>query len=394
MPRRMSSQAQARFGLSARLRARRAEIEEAVLTRINAVSDPTETANPEYVEGLRAAVRAAVEYGFAAIEQDERRSPPLPTALLSQARMAAQTGVALDVVLRRYFAGHALLGDFLIDEAERSGTKGAGLKPLLRSQAALFDRLLVAVSDEYAREARELLDSSEGRRIERVERLLAGELVDTSPLAYEFDGSHLGLIATGLGAQDVVGALAEQLDCRFLLIRCGEETVWGWLRWRHMVDDALMRRILRTHRLRGVSVAFGEPGDGLPGWRLTHRQARAALPIALRRGGAFVRYADVALLASLLRDDLLTASLQRLYLAPLEKDRDGGEAARRTLRAYFAAGHNVSSAAAALDLSRQTVSSRIRTIEEALGRPLHACAAELEAALRMEDLGHIPDSES
>ena len=52
-------------------------------------------------------------------------------------------------------------------------------------------------------------------------------------------------------------------------------------------------------------MTVGEPGEGLVGWRLSHRQAKAALPIAERRGQAILRYADVALLASILRDDLV-----------------------------------------------------------------------------------------
>ena len=47
----------------------------------------------------------------------------------------------------------------------------------------------------------------------------------------------------------------------------------------------------------GVSSAIGEPGKGLDGWRLTHRQAQAAMRIALRRPQRLTRYADVALLA-------------------------------------------------------------------------------------------------
>ena len=37
----------------------------------------------------------------------------------------------------------------------------------------------------------------------------------------------------------------------------------------------------------------------------------------------FVRYVDVALLAAVLQDDLLATSLRKLYLEPLEAERDG-----------------------------------------------------------------------
>ena len=98
-----------------------------------------------------------------------------------------------------------------------------------------------------------------------------------------------------------------------------------------------------------------------------------------------VRYSDVTLLASILRDDLAIASLRRLYLAPLEEARDGDNL-RIALRAYFQAGRNVSSAAAALGLNRRTLSKRLQAAERILGRPLDSLAADLEVALSLEAL--------
>jgi DNA-binding PucR family transcriptional regulator len=140
-----------------------------------------------------------------------------------------------------------------------------------------------------------------------------------------------------------------------------------------------------------VALALGERAQGSSGWRLTHRQASAALPIA-ERSGEPARYRDVALPAAVARDDLLASSLARLYLDPLEAGRDGGEALRQTLRAYFEAERNISSAAVALGVSRTTVTSRLRLAEELLDRPLSACAAELDVALRFEALGELAGS--
>jgi DNA-binding PucR family transcriptional regulator len=74
------------------------------------------------------------------------------------------------------------------------------------------------------------------------------------------------------------------------------------------------------------------------------------------------------------------------HLAPLAAERDGGEALRNTLRAYFAAARNVSSTAAALGVSRKTINNRIHTIESHVGRPISTCAAELEIALCLDQL--------
>jgi DNA-binding PucR family transcriptional regulator len=133
-------------------------------------------------------------------------------------------------------------------------------------------------------------------------------------------------------------------------------------------------------------VAIGEPGQGLAGWRLSHHQARAALAVAFRAESPVVRYADVAMLATVLKDELLMSSLQTLYLEPLDGGRDGGEELRQTVRAYFAADRNVSAAAASVGVTRQAVARRLRSAEERLGRPIATWGADLEIALRYEAL--------
>ena len=131
--------------------------------------------------------------------------------------------------------------------------------------------------------------------------------------------------------------LAGRLDRRLLAVCREEESIWAcWLGGRHSLETEQALRALGEISLDGVSVTVGEPGEGLSGWRLSHRQAKAALPIAERKGQAVLRYADVALQAAILRDDLVATSLHQLYLEPLERARDGGQVARETLRAYFA----------------------------------------------------------
>jgi hypothetical protein len=374
-----------RRSLADRLRERHLEIEQATLTRIDSVADSPEGTDPEYTDGLRAAVTAAIDYGIEAVERSEDRPPPMPTVLLAQARLAARHGVKLETVLRRYLAGYTLLGDFLIEESDQRGPlRGASLRRLLRVQAALLDRLIAAISEEYAREATIGQRTSEQRRVERVERLLAGEFVDASELAYDLGANHLGAIATGPGAGEALGRLSKTIDRRLLLIRRGEVTIWAWLGSERDFDPEELESLTSCGWPRDVSIAFGEPARGLAGWRLTHRQAKAGLRVAARVSETAVRYADVALLASILEDDLLATSLRQRYLIPLSEERDGGELQCKTLRAYFATGRNVSSAAAALGVSRQTVGSRLRAVEEKLSRSLDSCAVELELALRLE----------
>jgi hypothetical protein len=265
------------------------------------------------------------------------------------------------------------------------------LKRLLRTQATLFERLLAAVGEEHAREAGAKPRSSEQRRAELVRRLLAGELVDASELSYDLETEHLGAVASGPGAEAALRDLAAALDRRLLLAPGGEDVVWAWLSGRPPLDPPTLDTALAKSWPDRPHLALGEPAAGLAGWRLTHRQAKAALPIAQRSGRHPVRYADVALLASMLKDDLLTFSLRSAFLDPLTKDRDGGAMARETLRAYFSASRNGASAAAALGVNRQTVANRLRAIEARIGRSLDSCAVEIETMLRLEKLDEAQD---
>jgi DNA-binding PucR family transcriptional regulator len=161
--------------------------------------------------------------------------------------------------------------------------------------------------------------------------------------------------------------------------------VWAWFGFRRQVEPAQIEPILSANWPKALPFALGEPAPGPAGWRLTHRQARAAFPIAQRSPASIVHYADVAVLASLVRDELLATSLRQIYLAPLETERDGGDALRETLRAYFAAGRNASATAEALDVSRNTVGNRLRAIEARTGRSVSSYATEFEAALRLRE---------
>jgi sugar diacid utilization regulator len=218
-------------------------------------------------------------------------------------------------------------------------------------------------------------------------------LLDSSQLAYDFDLQQVALVAIGPEANEAVGDLASGAGPVHLVLPRGRGLVWGWVGRKNGFTsedlDALAsdsQDAARRRRDPDTRLAIGEPGHGLAGWRLSHHQARAALAVAQLGPDPVVRYADVAMVATVLKDELLVNSLQRLYLDPLDGVGDGGEELRRTLRAYFAADRNVSAAAAAVGVTRQAVSRRLRSAEERLGRPIGALGADLEIALRLEAL--------
>ena len=382
-----------RAGVVKRLRARRVEIEEAVSARVN---DPAfgqvGEEDAEYAAGLRTAVAAAVEFSFAGLEQRESLVRSIPPAALEQARRGARLGVSLDTVLRRYIAGQGLLADFIMEEAVRGGFTGdeASLHHhLLGTQTPLLERLTASIIEAYTDEVEQVGRSPEQHRVELVQGLLAGgqpDAVDSAELDYDFDAWHLGVIARGDRALEFVRSVKAALGCECLAVRHGERTMWIWFGRRRKPTVADLER-LSAERPMGVSLALGELRRGIEGWRLTHREARAALVVGLRRQPGLTRCSDVLLEAAVLQQEALATALAETFLEPLDGLGYRGQTARDTLRAYFEAKRNVSSTASRLRVARNTVESRLREIEDRLGRPLHTCSAQLEVALRLDALG-------
>lgn len=377
---------ESRGALGATLRERLPELRAAVATRVRAFDDPAAVPDPAYRESLEAVLPAAVEHAIDCLEAGDARRPEVPVEVLAQARLDARDHVPLDLATRRYLAVNAIFGDFLAEEAERAGVGGMALRRLLGTQATRLDEMLAAAGAEHAREVRNRPTTVAERRRECVKRLLAGELVDRAELGYDLEGEHVALMAKGDAAKGQLRELAARLDRRLLAVRREEEPIWAaWLGGRRPMATEEVLRALGDTPLEGVVLTVGEPAAGLEGWRFSHAQAKAALPLADRAARPVVRFVDVALEAAIVRDELVAISLRRRYLEPLEATRDGGEIARRTLRTYFAAERNVSATAAALGVDRRTVRNRIAAIEELLGRPLNGSAADMEIALRLGD---------
>jgi hypothetical protein len=371
--------------LVARLRSRAAEIEEAIFARIWALSDPAEIDDPEYRVGLRGTVAEAVEYAFQTLERGEDWNAPMPATVAAQARLAARSGVRLDTVLRRYAAGDRLLGEFIMDETRRFPSDA--LRQVMRGHGPQVDRLMAAVAAEYMEEAEQIRRSPAQRLGERVQQLLAGDqLLDLSGLEYDFDAWHLGLVVAGVKAEGAGRTLAAGLNRASLVVSRGNGVAWVWLGGQRPLAVAEVEHFRAAGVLGDVSLAVGEPRQGLEGWRLTHHEAQAARLVMLRRPSPLVRASEVTLLAAVLSDDALAKSLRATYLEPLRNLGDSGPILRDTLRAYFGAGFNAAAAAAALRVDRHTVQRRLRKVEEALDCLLHDCHAEIEVALSLEEL--------
>ena len=369
--------------LAERLRDRSGELEDAIFDRICALDESL--SGHHQLQGLRRVIRPAVEHGLTAVELGEHRAPEPPPELIAHARKAAWRPVSLPALLEHYLAGYSVFQQFLLRESP-------SVEPARQAQASLdvvFHRLRRVLSDEHTRELQKRNRSSDLRKLERVQELLSGEIQEAPDLEYPVGGTHVGIVASGPEIATTIRRLFQPLGSPLLVVRPIPHAAWAWVSTRDIPTvldlDATLGPALPT----GTCIAMGEPAIGLCGWRRTHGQAKSAFPIAQVLDGGRARYGEVALLASFVRDDLLKEFLRRLYLAPLERGRNNAPVLRHTLRQYFKANKNGVSAAAALGVTRQTITNRLQVVEDRLNRPLDECAPSLEAALQLEELGFI-----
>jgi hypothetical protein len=386
--------------LAARLREMRPALDEAIHAHVRDAVPDHGTECVEYDRGRFAAVIEAIDYALAGLAQGESFSDPAPSALITQARLAARYGVPLDTVLSRYHAGQAKLESVITKQIEQSSPvdQSAAMR-LLAALHGQLNRLSTRIAVEHARETELTTRSPEQQFSERLQGLLSGSSFDTAGLDYAFDSAwHVCVIAIGPQSDRVLARLATILGRQLLSLHRGTELTWAWLGGSRLftieeVQTAAMRIPGTTVRL-----ALGEPRQGFDGWRVTHRQAQAALRVALSdpNPAPLTRFADIALIEPLLRDRALGLSYVDIYLSPLNEAKDHGQAARATLRAYLGAGQQIEAAAFKLEVHRHTVSARIEAIEERLGYHISDRHAELATALDVEALlmGTVTQSES
>jgi hypothetical protein len=380
--------------IAAALRRRSAELASTIHASVlRAVPAPAADRNRMYRDSLQGAVSATIAYAIDVIEREGRNGCEPPWDALAHARCSARHGVSLGVVLRRFAATAVLLGQFVQEELERLAPRERPESPraIRRIAEEAIEAVSEAVAGEYDLEYEEVRRTPEGRVSELVRRLLAGDGAGAelaAELGYEVhDASHLGLIATGEDAKDSIRRLSMALGCEQLVVRRNAGVHWVWLGTPTSLAVEDVASLVPAELLGEARLAIGEPGAGVEGWRLTHRQAVAAMRLGVRLGKRITRYAEDPLLAAGLQDDVLARSLQQIYLEPLGvPGTRKGAGLRETLRAYFSSRCNAASAAAALHVDRHTVERRLRTVEGLLGASPQSRQAELTIALRLEEL--------
>lgn len=373
-----------------RLRSRLPEIQDAITARLlESKLGPTVVGEADLERGQRESVRACIDLTLLAIEHDaDWEEVPVPAAALVQIQRVGRLGLSLQTVLGRYTDGYDVLWDFLLEEIEVAPfselERAALLHTASRRLALVVAKMLPLVAARHAELATVGGQSRRARTAGIVEALLTSAMVSTDELDYNVDGCHVGIVASGARAETVVRRLVAADSRASLIVPRADGSVWAWLQATDLPGPGAFEVDLAESE--GVRLAIGVEASGRAGFRSTHRQAQAAMQVALCQRSFITRYANVLLLVPAVTDRECGDSLISIYLSPLEESRERNPSLKETLRAYFEAELNTSATAARLNVDRHTAMTRLREIEERLGWLIHLRHAELEVALRLDEL--------
>jgi DNA-binding PucR family transcriptional regulator len=259
----------------------------------------------------------------------------------------------------------------------------------------------VAYSGERARWSRSL----EALRLDVVRSILDGGAVDAElaaqRLGHRLDIQQRAFVVwsdgdPALGLRDALEAAAGQIVALAgapgaLVVPFRGQVLAGWIAGRAAAapDEQLVGTTLSIPSSFDVRAALGLPGDGIAGFRASHRQALHARRVARASeaaAGRITSYADVALAALASADSEHASEFVANELAALAAADDATKRIAATVRVYLEEGRSRARTARRLELHTNTIAYRLARGVELLGHSLDQRAAEVHLALAIAPL--------
>jgi hypothetical protein len=321
----------------------------------------------------------------------------LPYEAEAWSRQVVRDGGSVTTTLRSFERGHA---DAWLVIASALKESSWGLSPDVRADvmeyasARLFDyanaitaQAISAYLDEQARLERQ----DESSRLRAVTGLLQGDLdprMAERSIGYRVDASHTGYTLWGASraGRATLETVASELGTRIepwqhLTVRCDSGSLNGWLSCK---PSSLQLGLHGWEPPPGIQAAFGSTRWGLPGFRLSHREALEAKRVSCAIGDQpLTTYDDVGVLALASRDTELAYAFVEAHLGLLSSDDERSRSLRETLRVLLEERGSPAATAARLQLHRNTVVKRIEKIEESLDTPIDRGSLNLRVALEL-----------
>ena len=244
------------------------------------------------------------------------------------------------------------------------------------------------LSAEYLHERERWVRGAEALRRETISAILAEQPIETdsaSPiLGYDLRRHHIGLVLWAQPTPEdpqviprlerAATAAAAHLEAsRPLMLPVDGSTMWAWTGRDAEPVRGLIDSLAAAPNADSVSIAVGAPGQGVTGFRRTHRDALDTARVALvsrRRPGTVMAFHSVELAALFAGDPERTRRFVHEQLGALGRDDDESARLRATLMIYLEENGSRVSTAKRIGVHPNTVANRIRTCRELLERDL------------------------
>jgi hypothetical protein len=316
------------------------------------------------------------------------------------ARRLAQRGISSTVLVRAYRLGQQLVLDWVFRELARGEPDAQVAFTASRLFTDLTFKYVDSISEQvvvaYEAERERWLAHRSTVRAAMLTELLAGKNVDAGAaeqaLGHRLRQHHLGAVLWGADVrvlEKTLGVLGKAVGAsgQLLFFSRDRSTGWGWLPLgREAIDLDLDAAAAELGTQETLRIAFGSPGAGITGFRVTHLEALRAQQVALAAHAtaqAITSYADPEVrTAAMLTSDLeATRRLVAKALGGLARDTEGAERMRETLLIFLSEKGSYTATAERVHLHKNTVKYRVDKAVEERGRPLDDERLELELAL-------------
>ncbi|HVV10306.1 PucR family transcriptional regulator [Amycolatopsis sp.] len=330
-----------------------------------------------------------------------------PAAAMEYARRLAQRGTPVIDLIRAYYLGQTAILNHALHEATLQAYDrellGAMMSRALTVTFEFIDRVTQQVVSAYQEERDRWLLNRSAVRAARVRALLSGGSteVDASEqaLGHRLRGSQLAAIVwfsaepeqgNTLGALETVATeIGETLPTTGppLVVPYDALCAWVWFPLERPVlpEEDHLRKVL-GHTDPKVRLVVGDPGEGIEGFRRSHRQAVRVHGLATAAGedcDRVLTFRDVGALSLMTSDMAAARSWVVDTLGALAADDEQHQRMRETLRVFLETGGSYTAAAARLVMHKNSVQYRVRRAEEALGRPVGEHRLDVELALKL-----------
>ena len=374
--------------------------------------------SPAGVAMLGRGNEATTLWALFALLEGQAAAPPTDEATLEGVREFVHRGVSLEQLLHGVRVGHAATTEAFLQACAKLVDPQAAVDEVTAVSRELFsyvDHLSDTMIRTYLVEHEVWSTSAAAARADIVRSLLADDGADADAdaatdiaeasrvLGYDLRRTHEAVVVwsdSPNSGSTLQAAAIEALRARgaiaTLVVPVASGRLWAWgtvLRddtrrtgsW-ETIAEALSRQRMQA--------TFGTPGDGIAGFRRSHREAERAERVEqLRREAGRVprpatAYADVAAVALLATDLDAAGDFVRRELGGLAARSAPMEALRTTLFHYLDAERSLLDVARRLHVAKGTVTYRVKRAQEVLGHDLDDHRFALHTALALaEELG-------